>query len=917
MLTGDELEARRETIDGARDLQALRDRLLARARGVIDRNPPIPPHKALLSSDGGVCPDDGAPLAFDPWSPTSHRCPRCNRQITGVRHDRRWAWMQHLWLAERIAEAAAVGVMSGDEEVLAWATGKVTEYGARYLTYPNADNVLGPARLFFSTYLESIWLTSYLAGAYLLREAGALDDDGIAAATVVAEEAANLIGEFEEGRSNRQTWHNAALVAAAVWFEDEELVQRAIEGRRGLVGHLVDGFGDDGMWYEGENYHLFALRGLLTGAAWARLAGVHLFDSDASQARLVAALRAPTQTALPDGRFPARKDARFGISLAQPMYLELWESGMATLLDAGQHGVATEMSDWLTHLYALPAPAAELFDSYLHEAGEAAPSARGREQLSWWMLLSMAPTRATVSAGWVPRSRLLASQGLALLLNGDRYASLECGAYGGGHGHPDRLHLTLHAGGVHWLADPGTGSYVAPQLAWYRSTWAHNAPLVDGASQPTGDARCEAFDAPGPWGWVRGRFGKCTRTVVAGPGHLVDVVEYADDVEHLVELPWHPDGEVEILTPGRWDPATLDDPFATDVERFLPDAAGPIAWRAVADGGGVLLGIFDAVGDLLRASGPARPGAPGTRRFLVRRHRARYVRFGSVLGFSAGAITAARFAATDIVVTTPAGEVVHRQTSEGWEVQGVEGSATLRGVRRESLATVLELAAVVDPLQRYTPPDAVVPHVPEPPALDGTLAGFDGPSALVLDHEDQYRRTEEPYDGPEQFCVESWLAWDERALYVAVEVIKEAPTFRASDAAPLKLDNESDLIHSDGVQVYLARAGEPVHGWLLVPDPSSAGLQVRAVAGTAAEPAQAGGAWQPTDRGYLVTFALMVPGWPPAATDDPPRFDLVVNQMRPGRQRRLGQLCWTGGGGWAYLRGDREEPAWFGWLRLR
>src|SRR2546427_958333 len=87
---------------------------------------------------------------------------------------------------------------------------------------------------------------------------------------------------------------------------------------------------------------------------------------------------------------------------------------------------------------------------------------------------------------------------------------------GGGHGHPDRLHLTLHADGVHWLADPGTGSYVSPDLFWYRSTLAHNAPRMDGASQLPGDAACEAFDEPGEWGWVRGRFGDITRTVVAG-----------------------------------------------------------------------------------------------------------------------------------------------------------------------------------------------------------------------------------------------------------------------------------------------------------------------------------------------------------------------------------------------------------------
>src|SRR2546428_13912351 len=83
------------------------------------------------------------------------------------------------------------------------------------------------------------------------------------------------------------------------------------------------GFGRDGMWYEGENYHLFALRGLLTGAVWARLAGVDLFAEPQLAARVGAALLAPARTALPDLTFPARKDSRFGVSLAQPAYLEL------------------------------------------------------------------------------------------------------------------------------------------------------------------------------------------------------------------------------------------------------------------------------------------------------------------------------------------------------------------------------------------------------------------------------------------------------------------------------------------------------------------------------------------------------------------------------------------------------------------
>src|SRR6266540_3992736 len=54
-----------------------------------------------------------------------------------------------------------------------------------------------------------------------LVASGHLDEDTAKGVGQVADEAANLIGEFDEGFSNRQTWNNAALTAIAVWFEDE------------------------------------------------------------------------------------------------------------------------------------------------------------------------------------------------------------------------------------------------------------------------------------------------------------------------------------------------------------------------------------------------------------------------------------------------------------------------------------------------------------------------------------------------------------------------------------------------------------------------------------------------------------------------------------------------------------------------
>src|SRR5881398_3592237 len=355
MVTAEALAARRQEIAGSSDLQALLAHLVARAAPLLERLPPIPTVKALLSADGGICPDDGAALEFDPWSPHQHRCPRCGKTWSGERHDRYWARFQHLWVAERAVHLATLQALAGNDAAGSRASEILRTYARTYWTYPNRDNVLAPSRLFFSTYLESIWVLNYLAAAILLRESGRLDDETARGVGQVADEAANLIGEFDESFSNRQTWNDTALAAIAAWFEDEALAQRAIEGPTGLLAHLLRGFGRDGMWYEGENYHLFALRGLLTGAAWARQAGVDLYEDPDLAQRLRAALLAPARSALPDFTFPARKDSRFGVSLAQPMYVELWEVALGNLgmRDAGSG--MRELASWLAALYQRPA----------------------------------------------------------------------------------------------------------------------------------------------------------------------------------------------------------------------------------------------------------------------------------------------------------------------------------------------------------------------------------------------------------------------------------------------------------------------------------------------------------------------------------------------------------------------------------
>jgi hypothetical protein len=159
VVTAEEFAARAQEVSSSADLTALLAHLRERARPLLERMPVIPEHKALLTVDGGFCPDDGTALTFDPWSPDEHRCPRCGKTWRGERHNWSWARFQHLWLAERAAHLATLAGLGDatDRPAAARAREILNAYAQRYWRYPNRDNVLGPSRLFFSTYLESLW----------------------------------------------------------------------------------------------------------------------------------------------------------------------------------------------------------------------------------------------------------------------------------------------------------------------------------------------------------------------------------------------------------------------------------------------------------------------------------------------------------------------------------------------------------------------------------------------------------------------------------------------------------------------------------------------------------------------------------------------------------------------------------------
>ena len=201
---------------------------------------------------GGRCPAHGTLLQFDPWQPRAHHCIACGIDYTGQHHDDWWAMGAQLWTVERAVHAATLFALRGDIAHAVLAERILTTLADRYTTWPNRDNVLGPTRPFFSTYLESIWLLN-ACHALSLLEATERTSAGRQVRAQLLEPSRALIASYNEGASNRQVWNTVAQLSASVLLDDARAIATCLDGREGTLPWLLThGLLDDGSWYEGE-----------------------------------------------------------------------------------------------------------------------------------------------------------------------------------------------------------------------------------------------------------------------------------------------------------------------------------------------------------------------------------------------------------------------------------------------------------------------------------------------------------------------------------------------------------------------------------------------------------------------------------------------------------------------------------------
>jgi hypothetical protein len=389
-------------------------------------------------------------------------------------------------------------------------------YSAIYPTLPIHDNAnkidtRSGARIMSQTLSEAGWLVPLVFAYDLVRETMPLAER-TRFETDVLRNAAAVISRYQAGKSNWQSWHNAALLAVGVTVADRDLISKAIDGPGGFKFQLRESITPDGPWYEGAwGYHFFAFEPLMLTLEMAQRAGVAVPESSA----LKRMLDAPLRNVFPDGTLPNFND-----------------SGIVRLAGSARHyDVGYRLFKDPRHLAVVRG------------------SKRSLDSVMWG-----APSLAASESPKLG-SELLPAAGIATLRvrESDHTLAIKFGPHGGGHGHFDKLSFVSFANGKHLAADPGTQAYAAKtHTTWDKMSVAHNTITVDERTQAESTGRLLDWIPLPSATMIRLSAGpaypgvELERTIVHTAGYTLDIFEVrsTDSKPHLFDWMYHNYGKL-------------------------------------------------------------------------------------------------------------------------------------------------------------------------------------------------------------------------------------------------------------------------------------------------------------------------------------------------------------------------------------
>ena len=459
-------------------------------------------------------------LALETVSPKQHRCPKCERIYTGFPYDNVVYSAAHYRLTRALSSCAWAYALTGVEKYARRAREILTGYAERYTKYPYHSANMGkptdqPSRtgghVFEQTLTEANWILDVCEAYDLVRESSTLSaEDRRAIREDFLLPVAENIAKHKAGKSNWQTYHNAAFIMIGGVLGRADLVRQAIDDpQNGFDYQMQASVLPGGMWYENSwGYHFYTLAAVEQIVETARRLGIDLYSAPQVKAMFTVAL----DYRMADGTLP-----RFG-------------DATTTRIPGGRYEAAYHR--WQEPALLALLPEGPTWESVLY--GRTNKPAREPDE---------------------PRSSLHAAAGHAILRAGTSTAAFTFGPFGGFHGHFDKLSFVYFAGGIELGYDPGRARSQAYRLPvhknWYRATISHNTVVVDRASQEGTEGQPELFISALDLCAAAAHIDRAypgvlhRRLLVLRPGFLIvaDVLTATDGKPHTFDWLYHNRGE--------------------------------------------------------------------------------------------------------------------------------------------------------------------------------------------------------------------------------------------------------------------------------------------------------------------------------------------------------------------------------------
>jgi Alginate lyase/Heparinase II/III-like protein len=420
----------------------------------------------VIPEQGGwahfFCGPDGALLElpadqqFDPNKPS--RSPTTGKTYGSPRIKVARRFFEHVWLTFAVRDLALAYAITQNREYADKAAEILLKYTDAYPHFAAEKNGFGYTE---NSLNESVSIIPMAQGYDLIYNSGALTD--VQKRHIEQDffwpEAQRISQAGIKG--NWGSWQLSAVGVIGYATGHQRFADYAVNS---FKSQITDQLGDDGLWPESiQTYHFYPLDGFLSFVEAANNCGTNLFDWQAKPGKsLEAMFEAPLRYMYPTLQLPAINDGWYNAFLPEDQYtVAYWHYhkpefawALQRSEEVGHTGVTGDFYDQRYRLF--------LFNEKLPDS---------------------IPAPVFTSTNFPRLGIAILRQGSDVPLDREMFLTFHYGPFLG-HGHFDKMGVTLFANGQPLAPGLGTPAYGSPILNFFEGVGGHNTIATDEINQP-------------------------------------------------------------------------------------------------------------------------------------------------------------------------------------------------------------------------------------------------------------------------------------------------------------------------------------------------------------------------------------------------------------------------------------------------